>query len=694
MKVVVCTGTPWTDLEQVGTVLKAAGMQSPINPVRGQATIESFHAQLEKVGQADSRSFIDQPIPPGKIWGQQALGILQDNLNQQVWGWTNSFSTWLLEFWKSLDQNIFFVLVYSTPEEDIARFMRNEEEASSRHGADFWLACNTQLLRFYNRNSKRSILVDRNKVLSDPSVLLDFCNERFGLTLQVDIAQPSPESQPPDAIGIVLAQSLLQGRDDVYSLYHEMQATATHPAEDDYTAVVDTAWSSYRDLLNTLTAQQEQYIRKLADQSRELEGKNAELEQCKSENELFLLQLHQVQEELETTFLNSQKQQAATKDRLAEQERQLQEKQSQVEQLKKSVGQLQGEFKAVNVDSQKKQIKTEGRLVEQKRQLQEKQKQVEKLKKDVSQLKGKLNTVVRENQQDAASLKKVEGKREELEKENELLLLQLHQVQEELEHYFLLYQESQAKQEEQVAQAQSDGRVKLFMSELPPGNNWYPVEEVEEEKLRWSGPGTRATIKLPIKRDTEKLLVIHYEQVVALDQLKGLRVEVDAEPVAHTVYDTLSQKYIVVQLPATPEPHSLETELAIVLSKMVKPSDVVGESPDDRPLGIAVYSLSVLPVTPRLRINWPDSSYRRLQLKRKISRIGGGIETFPLAYFDGKAYLQEYPDVADAVRQGTVASALVHYVQHGAYDGHAFMLADAALPSEGDAHDLARIEQP
>jgi hypothetical protein len=36
----------------------------------------------------------------------------------------------------------------------------------------------------------------------------------------------------------------------------------------------------------------------------------------------------------------------------------------------------------------------------------------------------------------------------QLQQENELLLLQLHQVQEELEHYFLLYQDSQAKSRE------------------------------------------------------------------------------------------------------------------------------------------------------------------------------------------------------------------------------------------------------
>ncbi len=649
MKVVVCTGTPWTGLEQVGTVLKAAGIQPPINPVRGQATIESFHAQLEKVGQADNRSsFIGQPVHPGKIWGQQALGILQDNLNQQVWGWTNSFSTWLLDFWQSLDQNIYFVLVYSTPEEDFARFMQHEEGPLSEIAADQWLSINTQLLRFYNRNRERCLLVNRNAGLSDSSDLLNLCNDRFALSLQVDVPSIDSEHQEPDTIGCVLAQCFLKDRADVYNLYREIQATATQPAEDESPDLIDSAWSAYQDLSLKVTQQRQQYTDALTKQERQLREQSTELEQCREEHELLLLQLHQVQEELESTFLDSQKKQADSANQQAELKKQLEASGKKVDQYKKKIETLQKEMSAF--------VEGQGH--------------------------------------NASELELLRDKSREMEQENELLLLQLHQVQEELEHYFLLYQESQAKQEEQAAQVQSDGRIKLFMSGLSSEENWYPVEEVEGKPLRWSGPEPRATLRLPVKRDKDQLLVIHYEQVVAPEQLKGLHFEVDGEQVNHNVYDTLSQKYVVVQLPATPEPHSLEIELAIVLSKMVKPCDVAAESPDDRPLGIAVYSLSILPVTPRLRINWPDTSYRRLQLKRKISRIGGGIETFPLAYFDGKTYLQEYPDVAEAVRQGTVASALIHYVQHGYYDGHDFMLADTHLPSEGDENDLIRIERP
>lgn len=637
MKVVVCTGSPWTSLAQMGAVLNSAGVQPPIDPEKGNATVESFHAQLQKAGKADSRSFGDQPVNPGKVWGQQALGILQANLSRKVWGWTNPFSTWLLDFWKSLDQNIYFILVYSAPEEDVARFMQHEVNPSSEIAADLWLSYNTQLLRFYNRNRERCVLVSRNVGLSNPSSLLRLCNERFALSLQADVPVTYTEDQEPNTIGFVLAQSFLKDRDDVYRLYNEIQATATQPGGEEYQDLVNTAWSAYRQLSLTITEQQKQYSTELAGRKLQLEEQHSELEQCQAENELLLLQLHQVQKELEATFLESRKKETDSANHLAEQRRELEEGQSKVDQYKKRIDQLQEKISTI---STRKEDNTE------------------------------------------------------LEQENELLLLQLHQVQEELEHYFLLYQKYQSKQEEHAVQAQSDGRMKLQMRALSLGENWYGAAEVDEADLRWSGPGTRATIMLPIKRDKDQLLVIHYKQVVAQDQLKGIRIEVDAEQINHTIYDKISQKYIVVQLVAIPGEYSSETELAIVLPHTVKPNDVISESPDDRPLGIAVYSVSVLPVTPRLRINWPETNFRRLKLKRNISRIAEGIDSFPLAYFDGKAYLQEYPDVAEAVSQEAVYSAFVHYVQHGYNDGHDFMLADTQLPSEGDENDLIRIEFP
>ena len=99
---------------------------------------------------------------------------------------------------------------------------------------------------------------------------------------------------------------------------------------------------------------------------------------------------------------------------------------------------------------------------------------------------------------------------QELQEENELLLLQLHQVQEELEHYFCEYQKLS-----EAAKATSAATTNIVSASLPQktnspaassaetlfdlreehtiGVNWYDAEH----DGRWAGPGTESTLILP-----------------------------------------------------------------------------------------------------------------------------------------------------------------------------------------------------
>lgn len=87
---------------------------------------------------------------------------------------------------------------------------------------------------------------------------------------------------------------------------------------------------------------------------------------------------------------------------------------------------------------------------------------------------------------------------EALKEENELLLLQLHQVQEELEHYFCEYQKlSEAPQAASPSRPQAAGMsvetLYDLRSEQIIGENWYEAEH----DGRWAGPGTTSTLMLP-----------------------------------------------------------------------------------------------------------------------------------------------------------------------------------------------------
>lgn len=85
-------------------------------------------------------------------------------------------------------------------------------------------------------------------------------------------------------------------------------------------------------------------------------------------------------------------------------------------------------------------------------------------------------------------------------RESELLLLQLHQVQEELEHYFLLYQELQQQQQSNANGFVSDfwrmhqpAEVCVDMRRGVVGSNWYYAEA----DGCWAGPALVSSVQMP-----------------------------------------------------------------------------------------------------------------------------------------------------------------------------------------------------
>jgi hypothetical protein len=206
-----------------------------------------------------------------------------------------------------------------------------------------WQAHHQELLRFYNRNPQRCLLVDAQACADNPSALIEQCNKQWKLRLTID---GEPNTLPSaDPLARYLAQKLCNNYPLASSLEAELIATMT-PLASRQQSEAHTAKdiiSSYREALNNsekreqvaslevknqgletqldlmqenlenynlkLQSAQAQVIQAQNDQKKASEqiitstSKNNELEQ---ENQLLLLQLHQVQEELESNFVQDQ----------------------------------------------------------------------------------------------------------------------------------------------------------------------------------------------------------------------------------------------------------------------------------------------------------------------------------------------------------------------------------------------------
>ena len=187
------------------------------------------------------------------------------------------------------------------------------------------------------------------------------------------------------------------------------------------------------------------------------------------------MQLHQVQEELETVFFKS-------------------------EEEKKDKIQLTSKIIKLEV----KLTEASNKLVQHKKDKVELTNQCVKLDSELLEFKNKfLNEKVDLNLND-----KLTG----LEKENDLLQLQLHQVQEELEHYYVQYQKTiEVKPLTELLEY-----FAVDFRQQVDGSNWWHAEH----DGRWAGPSLESNIRLPALKTGLYQLNIEIVDLITPDILK------------------------------------------------------------------------------------------------------------------------------------------------------------------------------
>lgn len=597
MKKICITGASRPSLDRVSGILHRSGLAQPRPALRGDAVdLDFWHDRV--LTQALDEAGCEQPIAsPGRLWEQLAGDIFFANIDVAAWGWADSRSTWLLDFWLAFDPGIQFLLVCSTPEQMLAEtIVSADADLGVEAVIDEWQARHLELLRFHHRNPQRSLLVDARACVLNPEALVERCAARWKVPLELP---PIDEADDPeqDRLAAYLAQQLCQDFPQTASLQNELIATIAPladpeirpgmPAQEPEALKPESLIDAYRALhrraaereqallerdrlvtlgealaddLATLSVVQEQQARRLedeesriqalsherAEQERQIAQQQALLEELSSalelarnkdsearqESELLLLQLHQVQEELEAIFLK----QAATQEEVAriakardEQANLAAERQSQIEALNKAreaqakpatdpKGQIDALTKARDeqaklaaearsqADTLTKARDEQARLAaerqnqvdtltkardEQARLATERQNQIDALTKArdeqarlAAERQSKIDALTAEQSQHASRLSEnraqidnlskavdaAQAQRKESEQESELLLLQLHQVQEELEHYFLKHKEA----ESQVAAA--DARWQRMLERNPDFCDYESIE--------------------------------------------------------------------------------------------------------------------------------------------------------------------------------------------------------------------------
>jgi glycosyl transferase family 2 len=148
------------------------------------------------------------------------------------------------------------------------------------------------------------------------------------------------------------------------------------------------------------------------------------------------------------------------------------------------------------------------------------------------------------------------------------------------------------------AEARRD-RLRFELDRTLPGFEWHGVERDPRGRgFQWSGPGTSASLHLPLVNDRDLELLLELLPPLAHDLLDGLRVSVNDQPLAMVrLRDRRGLVRFRGRIPAAALARgSGFTRLQLDVPRTVRPSDLLPGSTDRRRLGVALCAVEIAPL--------------------------------------------------------------------------------------------------
>lgn len=330
------------------------------------------------------------------------------------------------------------VVCVENPAAGLAAAMASGALQEPREWIAAWCVDAQRVLRQAHRDPSRCLLLDADEARRVPQAFANACRDRFG----VDVTLPSASDQPlaTDPLSLALAEALLFADRHAQSLLAELQASCALLDAHAFSATpvhtglrIDGAAAARR--LQDLHADQQaaahaainaanenlalrgvvtEQTAAVQAGTRQLKALQARLDQAEAqgkaafaENELMLLQLHQVQEELEQQYLQCRALESEVAARVPA---------ADLQAAQKALAQAQAAADKAATD-RAAQVQ-----------------QLTQARDEHSKLAAEQTRLAADRK---AQLDQSDKQLKASAQENELMLLQLQQVQEELEHYYL-----------------------------------------------------------------------------------------------------------------------------------------------------------------------------------------------------------------------------------------------------------------
>jgi hypothetical protein len=435
MNKIILLGHPSSGLSAVENLLKQSGMLSAkpskrdgLLPEGITDTLCRAHDCVDIDDVLSEQEFL--PIQAGTVWHGLALDLLLGNLDQSLWGWSDSRSIFWLEYWSSLDPQATFVMVYDHPisvlQSNANLLASGDLEMAVPRLLENWQAYNGAMLRFYSQNPDRCLLVNSQRAKEQLENYLVELGDRLSGKSSAVLYIPVDSEQHQDQ---QKNQEQIEARSIVPSFDQQFQAKNVGESTSLMAAINNAALVNKNELINWFggdsTLDQHLLLEILTNYPQvtqifeELEAVSTVSNNAENEKN----NVHPGQ-----AWVQFIKQRQAVAGVVIGFYEQLQKKIAEIEALEEEKREL------IN------QLTHESNSKEKERQAKESliQEEIQKLNSD---LESAYRVI-----EDLKKISQESGKIKDLEEENDLLLIQLHTVQEELERYYLENQELIKKQ--------------------------------------------------------------------------------------------------------------------------------------------------------------------------------------------------------------------------------------------------------
>jgi hypothetical protein len=477
MKTICITGTHATDVDFIQGILTQAGMGQAQSPQRDPSmTIGFWHEQVEaRIKEMPAQA---ETVELGRVWEQIASDIFVANMSQPTWGWADTRSARVLDFWQLFDPQVRFVLVACSAQRHIAHALAAGVSMDSVKGLmTEWVEHQLRLLQFLHRFPQKTILVDVEQCIDHPAGLIKACQQTWELNLS-KVHFPAQPAIQFTTLEQFLARELIQTDDQWQVLEIELWSSATP---------VGSLWKissqiNVFDAVKAYRSDQAKYIESQVTSAERLNAERRELSKqleiahasaaalkteadaARVEADAAKAEVHATKASLQSTMTEVAAAQAALAQKTSEANplaTQLKEAQEESDLLLAQLHQVQEELEKVFLENQtfknkiseieplnlkaqdltKKLDVANAQVVKQKKELDAAHASAASLKKEVDTAKAEVTAAQAALAQKTSEANPLATQLKDAQEESDLLLAQLHQVQEELEHYFLKYQD-------------------------------------------------------------------------------------------------------------------------------------------------------------------------------------------------------------------------------------------------------------